>query len=88
MTVYKYHIEFQKLARYAKQDVPDDASRIYLFRNGLNPDWQYPPALHNPTKFSEFYNVAITQESAKIKFDASQKRFRDPNPASLSSQLF
>ena len=35
MSVYAYNKQFQKLARFAKQDVPDEKSMIYQFRGGL-----------------------------------------------------
>ena len=37
-SVYQYNIEFQNLARYAKQDVPDDKAKIYQSRGGLKDD--------------------------------------------------
>ena len=38
MSVYEYNKQFQKLARFAKQDVPDEKSMIYHFRGGLRED--------------------------------------------------
>ena len=38
LSVYQYNIMFQKLARFAKQDVPDEKSMIYQFRGGLQED--------------------------------------------------
>ena len=38
MSMYQYNIQFQKLARFTKQDVPDEKSMIYQFRGGLRED--------------------------------------------------
>ena len=35
MSVYQYNIQFQKLARFARQDVPNEKSMNYHFRGGL-----------------------------------------------------
>ena len=35
LSVYDYNKLFQKLACFAKQDVPDEKSMIYQFRGGL-----------------------------------------------------
>ena len=37
-SVYKYNVEFHKLARYALQDIPDQKSKVYQFRGGLKED--------------------------------------------------
>ena len=34
LSVYQYNIQFQKLARFTKQDVLDEKSMIYQFRGG------------------------------------------------------
>ena len=64
MSVYQYNIQFQKLARFAKQDVPDEKSMIYQFRGGLREDLQLALVLLEPTKFDQFYNMALNQEAA------------------------
>ena len=53
---------FQKLARFAKQDVPDEKSMIYQFRGGLKEDLQLALVLFEPQKYDEFYNMALKQE--------------------------
>lgn len=53
-SVYDYNVEFQNLARYAKQDVPDQKSMIYQFRGGLKEDLQLSLTLHDPTEFDQF----------------------------------
>ena len=49
MSVYQFNIQFQKLARFAKQDVPDEKSMIYHFRGGLREDLQLALVLVEPT---------------------------------------
>lgn len=87
MTVYQYNTEFQRLARYAKQDVPDDKSKIYHFRGGLKEELQFPLTLCEPNNFDQFYNFALKQEAAQLKLEASRKRSGDYAPASSSSQV-
>ena len=74
MSVYQYNIQFQKLARFAKQDVPDEKSMIYHFRGGLREDLQLALVLVEPTQFDQFYNMALKQEAAQLKCEASKKR--------------
>ena len=87
MSVYQYNIQFQKLARFAKQDVPDEKSMIYQFRGGLREDLQLALVLVEPTQFDQFYNMALKQEGAHLKFEASKKRIRDAVQSSSSSQV-
>ena len=82
MLVYEYNKQFQKLARFAKQDVPDEKSMIYQFRGGLREDLQLDLLLFEPTKYDEFYNMALKQEAAQLKCNASKKRVRDATPSS------
>ena len=53
---------FQKLARFAKQDVPDEKSMIYQFRGGLREDLQLALVLFETKKYDEFYNMALKRE--------------------------
>ena len=64
MSIYQYNILFQRLARFAKQDVPDEKSMIYQFRGGLREDLQVALVLFEPTKYDGFYNMALKQEAA------------------------
>ena len=70
--MYQFNIQFQKLARFAKQDVPDEKSMIYQFRGGLREDLQLPLVLFEPTKYDDFYNMALKQEAAQLKCEASK----------------
>ena len=65
MSVYEYNKQFQKLAHFAKQDVPDEKSMIYQFRGGLREDLQLALVLVEPTQFDQFYNMALKQEAAR-----------------------
>ena len=77
LSVYQYNIMFQKLARFAKQDVPDEKSMIYQFRGGLREEIQLALVLFEPLRYDEFYNMALKQEAAQLRCDASKKRARD-----------
>ena len=87
MSVYEYNKQFQKLARFAKQDVPDEKSMIYQFRGGLREDLQLALVLVEPTQFDQFYNMALKQEGAQLKCEASKKRIWDAVQSSSSSQV-
>ena len=82
LSVYQYNIMFQKLARFAKQDVPDEKSMIYQFRGGLKEDLQLALVLFKPKEYDEFYNMALKQEASQLKCDASKKTVRDATPSS------
>ena len=73
MSIYEYNKMFRKLARFAKQDVPDEKSMIYQFRGGLREELQLALVLFEPKKYDEFYNMAMKQETAQLKCDASKK---------------
>ena len=64
MSVYQYSIQFQKHARFAKKDVPHEKSMIYQFRGGLREDLQLALMLLEPTKFDQFYYMALKKEAA------------------------
>ena len=85
LSVYQYNIMFQKLVPFAKKDVPDEKSMIYQFRGGLREDLQLALVLFEPKKYDEFYNMALKQEAAQLKWDASKKRVRDATPSSSYS---
>ena len=55
---------------------------IYQFRGGLREDLQLALVLFEPKKYDEFYNMAMKQETAQLKCDASKKRVRDATPSS------
>ena len=82
LSVYDYNKLFQKLARFAKQDVPDEKSMIYQFRGGLKEEIQLALVLFEPLRYDEFYNMALKQEAAQLRCDASKKRVRDVTPSS------
>ena len=64
---------FQKLTRFTKQDVPDEKSMIYQFRGGLREEIQLALVLFESLRYDEFYNMALKQETAQLKCDASKK---------------
>ena len=82
LSVYDYNKLFQKLARFTKQDVPDEKSMIYQFRGGLREEIQLALVLFEPLRYDEFYNMALKQEAAQLRCDASKKRVRDVTPSS------
>ena len=62
--MYQYNIQFQKLARFAREDIPDEKSMIYHFRGALREDLQLALVLVETTQFDQFYNMALKQEGA------------------------
>ena len=60
---------------------------IYQFRGGLREDLQLALVLFEPKKYDEFYNMALKQEAAQLKCDASKKRVGDATPSSSSTQV-
>ena len=81
-SVYEYNKMFQKLARFAKQDVPDKKIMIFLFRGGLREEIQLALVLFEPKRYDEFFKMAMKQETAQLKCDASKKRVRDATHSS------
>ena len=60
---------------------------IYQFRGGLREDLQLDLVLFEPKKYDELYNMALKQEAAQLKCDASKKRVRDATPSSSSTDV-
>ena len=60
---------------------------IYHFRGGLKEDLQLALMLFEPTKYDDFYNMALKQEASQLKCEASKKRVRDAVQSSSSSQV-
>ena len=85
--IYQYNIDFQNLARYAKQDAPDDKAKIYQFRGGLKDDIHSGLVLQEPDNFDQLYNMALKYEATLLKLDNSKKRYRDNSSSSSNSQL-
>ena len=84
LSVYQYNILFQRITCFAKQDVPDEKSMIYQFRGGLREDLQLALVLLELIEFDQFYNMALKQEAAQLKCEASKKRVRDEVQCSSS----
>ena len=55
---------------------------IYQFRGGLREEIQLALVLLEPRRYDEFYNMALKQEAAQLKCDASKKRVGDVTPSS------
>ena len=60
---------------------------IYQFRGGLREDLQLALVLVEPTPFDQFYNMALKQEGAQLKCEASKKRIGDAVQSCSSSQV-
>ena len=57
---------------------------IYQFRGGLREDIQLALVFYEPLRYDEFYNMALKQEAAQLRCDASKKRVRDVTPSSFT----
>ena len=55
---------------------------IYQFRGGLREEIQLALVLFEPMRYDEFYNMALKQETAQLKCNASKKRVSDATPSS------
>ena len=55
---------------------------IDQFGGGLREDLQLALMLFETKEYDAFYNMALKQEAAQIKCDASKKRVRDATPSS------
>ena len=58
---------------------------IYQFRGGLREDIQLALVIFEPLRYDEFYNMALKQEAAQLKCEASKKKVRDAVQSSSSS---
>ncbi|XP_071685453.1 uncharacterized protein [Lolium perenne] len=63
LSVWKYLVEFDRLSRYAAEDVNTEEKRIKRFLKGMNPFLKMQLNLTKCTRFHELVDTAITLEN-------------------------
>src|SRR3954467_1396907 len=84
-TVDEYSREFNRLARYATEEVSTDAKKQERFRRGLNTGLRHELNLHDFASFQVLVNKAIKAEDMNTPTEF-RKHPRDDNSSSSGSQ--
>ena len=72
-----YSREFGNLARYAPEEVSNDAKKQARFRKGLSLELRRDLRLHECTSFQKLVKKAISAETGQTDYDASRKHSRN-----------
>ena len=79
MDVLGYQREFNRLSRYAGDEVSTEAQKMVLFRRGFNPELKYALTNIKADNFEELINIALKEEygrKATIAWDLIAVRGR------------
>ena len=85
MTVIEYRDKFLQLARYAPNEVADDADKQEHFMEGLVDALQYQLMNHSFPSFHDLVNRALLTE-IKRKDMEDRKRKLSPTPSGSNSR--
>jgi len=86
MTMLKYVGEFNRLSRYAEEDVNTDAKRQKRFMKGLHPYMKMRLRLVKTTRFEELIDAAITLEDDYHEVQKERKRKTRLEPQCIQTQ--
>src|SRR3954469_8445963 len=81
-TVDEYHREFNRLARYALEEVSTDSKKQKRFRRGLNTGLRRDLNLHDFASFQVLVNKAIKAEDMNTPSDVRKHPRNDSSSSS------
>ena len=84
MDVMEYNGEFNRLARYAGDEVNTEVKKMAKFRKGFNPALKYKVNLVKADNFEDLVNIALNEEHGRKVFEESCKHSRETNSSSSS----
>jgi hypothetical protein len=73
MTVSEYHDKFSQLARYAPNEVREDADKQHLFLKRIYYDLHLQLKGNNYANFQELVNKAIVLDNERQEMDRKRK---------------
>ena len=73
MDVLGYHNEFNRLARYAGDEVSTEAKKMARFRGGFSPELKYALTNVKTKNFEELVNTALNEENGRKVFEETCK---------------
>src|SRR3954466_3144674 len=85
MSMHEYVREFNRLARYAQDEITNDARKQARFRKGLNPVIRHDLNLHEFVNFEDLVNRSFRAEYGNEVFEESRKHVRELAPSSSSA---
>jgi hypothetical protein len=85
LSVWKYLVEFDRLSRYAAEDVNTEEKRIKRFLKGMNPFLKMQLNLTKCTRFHELVDTAITLENdyEEVQNERKRKARLEPQPIQI-----
>src|SRR3954467_14731235 len=84
MTVHQYRTEFNRLSRYAPENISTDAKKQARFRKGLRPILRHDLNLLEFVNFEDLVNRSFWAEHGNEVVEESRKRDRDLASSSSS----
>ena len=77
MDVLGYQDEFNRLARYAEDEVSTEAEKMAKFRRGFHAALKYALTNFKADKFEDLINIALREEHARKLVEESRKHSRE-----------
>src|SRR3954463_12435497 len=85
MSIHEYVREFNRLARYAQDEITTDARKQARFRKGLSPILRHDLNLIEFANFEDLVNRSFRAEHGKEIFEESRKHALEHAPSSSSA---
>src|SRR3954462_11995470 len=85
MSIHEYVREFNRLARYAQDEITTDARKQAMFRKGLIPILHHDLNLLEFATFEDLVNRSFRAEHGNEVFEESRKHAHDLDPSSSSA---
>src|ERR1041385_1318841 len=85
MSIHEYVREFNRLTRYAQDEIPTDARKQARFRKGLNPILRHDLNLIEFATFEDLVNRSFRAEHGNEVFEESRKHALELAPSSSSA---
>ena len=82
MDIIGYQSEFNRLARYAGDEVSTEAKKMARFRRGFNPELKYALTNVKADNFEDLVNTALNEENGRKMFEESRKHSREGGSSS------
>ena len=82
MDVLEYQREFNRLARYAGDEISTEARKMAKFRRGFNPELKYALTNFKAKNFEELINIALNEEHGRKLVEESRKHSREETTSS------
>ena len=84
LDVLGYQREFNRLSRYAGDEVSTEAQKMAMFRRGFSPELKYALTNIKADNFEELINIALKEEYGRKMVEESRKQSREATSSSAN----